>query len=332
MYRKDKIMRNIFLVVKNNLYRISKDKTMLFMIMIALPVIIYIGIYTSGLEGIKGQIAVVGANIQQEDSVKKAMGTSDKLTLKFLKESSTNTELIKGIYLAEINFSKTEMQVISFGNDDIKKSIEASMKGEVYKGNKTETTTQGKIIGFLVMFSFMGALYCMQLFISDRESSVYSRVLSGGLSYYEYIIGQILGTIIVLTVPLIIMSLLVLKLSHTKINIGTDVFIILLVFVGVLSSAFSMIICTIFKKRESVEMGGAGIAMLTSILGGSFVNIVDNNKIVGFIRGLIPQKRIIDLANSYNVVDLIFLVVVILAFILISIVKGKKQYENGVFI
>jgi ABC-type multidrug transport system permease subunit len=128
------------------------------------------------------------------------------------------------------------------------------------------------------------------------------------------------------------MSTLVLKLSSTELSIGLGLFIILLMLVGILSSAFSMIVCTIFKKRETVEMGGVGIAMLTSILGGSFVNIVDNNKAIGFVRNFIPQKRIIDLANNYNANDLIYLVVVILVFIFISVFIGRKQYESGVFI
>ena len=325
-------MRNIFLVIKNNLYRLSKDKIMVFMTIIVLPIMIYIGIYTSQLVGIKGQIAIVGANTQQEENVKKSIGNNDKLTLKFLNESPTNTELIKGIYIVEINFTKDKMEVISFGNEDTKRSIEASLKGEPYEVNKTQTTTQGKIIGFLVMFSFVGAIYSMHLFISDRENSVYSRVLSGGLLYYEYIMGQILSTIIALTVPTIIMSLLVLKLSSAEISISIGLFISLLFLVGVLSSAFSMITCTIFTKRESIEMIGSGIGLITSIIGGSFVDTVDNNKIIGFIRSLIPQKRIIDLANNCNINDFIFLVVVILAFILISIVIGKRQYESGVFI
>jgi ABC-type multidrug transport system permease subunit len=325
-------MRNVFLVVKNNLYRISKDKTMLFMMIIGLPVIIYIAIYTSQLGGVKGQIAVVGGNYSQKEMVKKSLGNNGKLVLKFLEKSPTNTELIKGIYLEEIKFNKDKIKVTGFGNYDIKRSIEASMKGLHYAANKTETTTQGKIIGFLVMFSFIGAVYCMQLYVSDRENSIYSRVLSGRLAYYEYIIGQIMSTIIILTVPTIIMSTLVLKLSSTELSIGLGLFIILLMLVGILSSAFSMIVCTIFKKRETVEMGGVGIAMLTSILGGSFVNIVDNNKAIGFVRNFIPQKRIIDLANNYNANDLIYLVVVILVFIFISVFIGRKQYESGVFI
>lgn len=325
-------MRNISLVIKNNLYRIVKDKILIFMVIIVLPIMICIGIYTSKLDDVKGQIAIVGANSQQEESIRKSIADSNKLTLKFLKEKPTNTELIKGIYLAEINFKEDEIDVISYRNEEIKRSIEANMKGEIYEANKNQTTVQGKIIGFLAMFLLMGALFCMGLFVADRENSVYSRVLSGRLSYYEYIAGQIVGTIIILTLPTIVMSLVILKILSIELSISIGLFIRLIFFVALLSSAFSMLICTVFEKKSSIEMGGSGIAMITSILGGCFVNIVDNNKIVEFIRNCIPQKRIIDLANNYNTEDLIFLAVVIIVFILISVFIGKRQYENGTFV
>lgn len=55
---------------------------------------------------------------------------------------------------------------------------------------------------------------------------------------------------------------------------------------------FSMLVCTIFKDKASASMSGSAICMITCLLGGCLINIVDNNKIIGTIRDLIPHKRL----------------------------------------
>lgn len=325
-------MRNILLIIKSNLYRFSKEKLFILFILTALPIIVSLGIYFAQTDSIKGKIAVVGASDKEEQDIKKSIEAAGKITLEFLEESPTKTNLIKGIYIAEINLEKDNIEVISYGREEVKKSIESSIKGEVYEAVKDDTTIQGKIVGFLIMFLFTGSLMTMDFFLTDRENGAYVRVLSGRLTYYEYIIGQIVYNIILLTTPTLIMSLLVLKILSVELSISIGLFCALIFLIGLLSTAFSILICTVFKDKASATMSGSAISMISCLLGGCLINIVDNNKVIGFIRNLIPQKRLIDFANNYNNEDLIFLIVIITAFILISVVMGKKQYENGKFL
>lgn len=325
-------MRNILLVIKNNLYRLSRETMILIMIFIVMPVIVYLGVYFNEMDGIKGKIAVVGATVQQEEAITKSMGENDSITLKFMDESPTNTDLIKGIYLAEINVEESEPKVISFGKEEIKKSLEAGLKGETYEAPADTSTVEGKIIGFLTMFLFFGSMMIMDFFLTDRENKVYSRVLLGTLSYYEYIIGQLIYSVIALTTPTIIISLLVIKVLAVELSISLGLFAMLILLMGVLATSFAILVSTLLKDKVSASMGASAITMITCLLGGCLVNIVDTNKIMSFIRGFIPQKRLIDLANNFNNEDLAVLLVMIVVFILISIIVGKRQYENGDFV
>ncbi|MEG0295295.1 MAG: ABC transporter permease [Clostridium sp.] len=325
-------MRNILLVIKNNLYRLSRETMILIMIFVVMPVIVYLGVYFNEMDGIKGKIAVVGATIQQEEVITKSMGENDNITLKFMDESPTNTDLIKGIYLAEINLEETQPKVISFGKEEIKKSLEAGLKGETYEAPADTATVEGKIIGFLTMFLFFGSMMIMDFFLTDRENKVYSRVLLGTLSYYEYIIGQLIYSVIALTTPTIIISMVVIKVLAVELSISLGLFAMLILLMGVLATSFAILVSTLLKDKVAASMGGSAITMITCLLGGCLVNIVDTNKIMSFIRGFIPQKRLIDLANNFNNEDLAVLLVMIIAFILISIIVGKRQYENGDFV
>lgn len=325
-------MRNILLVIKNNLYRLSRETMILIMIFVVMPVIVYLGVYFNEMDGIKGKIAVVGATIQQEEVIIKSMGENDNITLKFMDESPTNTDLIKGIYLAEINLEESQPKVISFGKEEIKKSLEAGLKGETYEAPADTATVEGKIIGFLTMFLFFGSMMIMDFFLTDRENKVYSRVLLGTLSYYEYIIGQLIYSVIALTTPTIIISMVVIKVLAVELSISLGLFAMLILLMGVLATSFAILVSTLLKDKVAASMGGSAITMITCLLGGCLVNIVDTNKIMSFIRGFIPQKRLIDLANNFNNEDLAVLLVMIIAFILISIIVGKRQYENGDFV
>ena len=325
-------MRNILLVLKNNLYRLSKETLILFMMIIVLPIIIYLGIYFSELDGIKGKIAIVGVNYNQEEALKNSIENDDNITLEFLEKSPSKTELIKGIYLAEINFTREEPEVISYGKEEVKKALEANMKGETYTAISNETTVQGKIIGFLTMYLFFGSLMIMDFFLTDRENGAYTRVLIGKVSYYEYIVGQILYAILTITVPSIAFSLLLLKFLAVELSISLGLFALIVLLVGVLLSSFSIAICTIGKDKVTATMGGSAIVLITSLLGGCLINIVDTNKFISAIRNCIPQKRLIDLANNFNNKDLIILLLITVFFILISVFVGKNQCENGDFV
>lgn len=326
-------MRNILLVIKNNLYRFTKEKSMIVMVAIVMPIIICLGVYFNNMNDIRGKIAVVGSTVEEQEIIKYSMKDNKKLKIDFMKQSPSKTELIKGIYLAEIDFNKDKPTVTSYGSADIKKSLDATLKGEVYIAKKNNETVQGKVIGFLIMFLFMGATVMVSdFFLSDRENGTYSRVLSGNITYIQYIIGQILYSIIILTVPSTLWSIFILKVLNINLNISYSLLTFLLLLVGILSSSFGMCICTIFKDRRSASMGGSIIVMITSLLGGCLVNFNDTNKIIGFVRNIIPQKRLIDLSNSFNNEDLLYILFVILFFVSISIFIGKRQYENGDFV
>lgn len=325
-------MRNILLVVKNNLQRIIKEKIILFIVIIILPIVVYFGVYFGQIDDIKGKLAIVGADLQQETMMKESMEENSNINPVFLDKEPSTTDLIKGVYLAEIDFRSGEPKVISYGNKDIKLSLEASLRGEVYEGSEESQTVEGKIIGFLIMFLFFGSLMVMDNFLTDRENGVYVRVLHGKLSYFQYMIGQILYSMLTLTLSTVILTLLVLNVLTVKLSVSYGLMSLLIVLVGILSSSFAILISTLCKNKVAVTMGGSAIAMITCLLGGCIVNIVDSNNVMEFLRGLLPQKRLIDLANNFNNNDLAFLLVIIVLFIGFSIFLGKKQYENGEFI
>lgn len=322
-------MRKVLLVMKNNLYRFSKEKSMMIMVLLVMPIIVCLGVYFNGTDNIKGKIAIVDASTENKNIIESSMKGNEKIKLEFLKESPSKTELVKGVYLAEINFEKTKPVVISYGKEDIKKALEANLKGEVYVPENNTDTVQGKVIGFLIMFLFMGATtMVMEFFLQDRENGTYTRILSGNISYFQYMAGQILYALVILSLPSTVWTIFILKVMNVNLSISYSLLIFLLLLVGMLSSSFGVFVANIFKDRTSATMGGSILVMISCLLGGCLINFNDTNKVIGFIRNILPQKRLIDLANNFNNQDLIFVVFAILVFLVISIICGNKRYKN----
>jgi ABC-type multidrug transport system permease subunit len=135
-----------------------------------------------------------------------------------------------------------------------------------------------------------------------------------------------------LTIPTLIISLIFFGAFPVELNISIASFSLFIVLISLIGSSIAILIFNLFKNKNSVEFVSSMIILITSIWGGGIVNVEDSNKIIGFIRDCLPQKRLIDLANSYNNADLIFLIIMIVVFISISLIIGERKYRNGEFI
>lgn len=325
-------MKNIFLVVKNNLYRLKWERASLIMILFVMPFIIYFGIYFGSAKDIKGQIAIVGASEAEKTLFTQSFDGYDKIRLKFMDTEPSATELIKGIYLAQITLEDGRPEIISYGNQDIKGSLEAAFEGKTYTSSALSITTQGKIAGFLVMFFFFGGSMAMDFFLSDRDSGVYRRTLMMNVTYLQYILGQLFYTLIIFTLPSLLETFLIIKLLNVEISIGMGAFGAVILFIGLLSSSFAILVSTFCKNKLTTQMTCSAIAMISSLFGGCLIDVVDSNRLLAAVRNLIPQKRIIDLANEFGYQDMLYLLFFVLILISVSTVYGYRQYKRGDFL
>ena len=326
-------MRNIFLIVKNNLYRLKRDKASLIMIVFILPIVIGCGIYFSRDIEMKGVIAVSGIEKSEQINIEKALGGSENISFEFLDGEISKTKLIRGEYIAGIKFLENgKVEVSEFSNKEAARQIEAMIKGEEYVSDILAVSTVSKIVGFLAMFLCFCALTIVDPFLSDRENKVYSRVLTANISYYEYTLGQIFYLIITLAIPSMIVSFAITSIFNIDINMGTGMFLLVVFITGLFSSSFAILASNLFKVKMQVAINGSIIVMITSLLSGCVINIEGGNKFIEGIRGLLPQKRLIDFANDLNNIDLIFVIGFIVIALIMSVYIGNKDYEKGVFL
>ncbi|MGL4450167.1 MAG: ABC transporter permease [Sarcina sp.] len=325
-------MRNIMLILKNNLYRLKYDKATLAIMLIVTPLVVGLGIYFSNNSDIKGKIAVVGVNKQEENMIKTALKANEDIELEFLDKEVENTKLIRGEYIAQLSLEGKKLEVSEFSNTEVKNVLEALLEGKIYKNEEVQISTIAKIVGFLIMFLFFGAISVADPFLSDRENKVYTRVLQGNVSYLQYTIGQLLYIILLLAIPTMIISGITITVFNVNLGINMFSFMGIIFLVGLLSGSYVVLMSNIFKNRTAVAMNTSIISMITCLLSGCLISIDGGNKIVDGIRNLLPQKRLIDFANELGSTDLLYVLGFIVIALGLSIYIGSKDYEKGVFL
>ncbi|MGL5575574.1 MAG: ABC transporter permease [Sarcina sp.] len=325
-------MRNIMLILKNNLYRLKYDKATLAIMLIVTPLVVGLGIYFSNNSDIKGKIAVVGVNKQEENMIKTALKANEDIELEFLDKEVENTKLIRGEYIAQLSLEGKKLEVSEFSNTEVKNVLEALLEGKIYKNEEVQISTIAKIVGFLIMFLFFGAISVADPFLSDRENKVYTRVLQGNVSYLQYTIGQLLYIILLLAIPTMIISGITITVFNVNLGINMFSFMGIIFLVGLLSGSYVVLMSNIFKNRTAVAMNTSIISMITCLLSGCLISIDGGNKIVDGIRNLLPQKRLIDFANEFGSTDLLYVLGFIVIALGLSIYIGSKDYEKGVFL
>lgn len=324
-------MRNIWLVMKGNILRLKGDKLTLIMIFLVMPIIIALGVYFGSNNEIKGKIALINPNIEEETMIKNIFKDSSSIDFEILDKEIKNSSLITGAYLAEVTFKDNNIIVNKYSNKEIRGLLNSIFNGESYKGKEYENNVIEKISGFLLMFLFYGALSVATLFLKDRENGVYQRVLTGNVSFLQYNLAQILYLISTITIPTIIMSVVVTKFLNVELSMSYGNFIAIIMAIGILTSSMVIFIANIFKTTSEVQMNGSIIAMISCLFSGCLMPVEGSSKFIEIIRDFLPQKRVLDFINNYNFGDLFFVMATIVLFIGVGIYIGKRNYSKGIY-
>ncbi|MBE6046838.1 MAG: ABC transporter permease [Clostridium sp.] len=323
-------MKNILVIFKNNLLGIKKYLFLLLVMLISIPLIFLMGkTFSNENEELKKNIAVNCESESQEREVKEKLEDSKVYNLIFTNEVH-KTDLINGKYLAEVGYEDGEAFIKSYrSNDDISYLNNLFFGSEISKSKNN--TMVCKVIGFLCILIFMVSKLFMGNLLEERENGILSRILTGGVSFYEYSSSQMLFNFLVIFIPCVVLSIISIFVLEIK-TINFGYFLLLLMFVCLTASSFAFCVFNCFKKKVTVEFVSSMVILLTSIFGGCIIDTYDDNKVISFIRTLIPQKILINLGDVFEVKKIILLIIINVVFIFVGMSVGKSNCDKGIYI
>lgn len=327
-------MRTFFSVLKNNYLRTVPrlGSTILFTVITLLTIIL--AVYVTGLQQIKGHIAIISQNSSSVVLPK----NSKQLDITVLPQKPPHSDLVKQKYDAYVTVNaKGGYDIETLHSNDFKNMISLLLKYPNAKvgDSKAERGTGVNIIGFMMMFLLMIAFSYLFAFADDKEQGQLHRIATSPASFGWYLAAHCVYCLSFLA-PAFLM-LVVLKLCGWNIGFSLLQYAGLMIVLGFLGISFALLLHTFIKKPDNANMLGNSVTVLTSILAGGFYSFSKNNAVLDKIIKLVPQKEIMDFAQylqngnaSQHVWPILYVIAFALVLFVFSCTALRRMYVKKI--
>lgn len=315
-------------MIKNDWSRIKVQK-MYLMVSLGLTVfsVILAIVLTSKLQP-KVNLAVVKTAPE--------IAESSMLQVTYLNEQPPESELIQNRYDAVVSFSKDgTYQIQTIKGNDWKEKLSAVLDGKrVSISDSGDIRKIGtNIIGYMLMFLLMQGVLYARLFAEDKEKHLLERIAVSPIAFRRYLGGHMAFLWILITLP---SFLVIVAADAAGVAIGFQLwqYVLILALLGLLSTAFAMFINSFFCVSDTANMVGSCIIVLTSVLGGSFYEMGNDNSLFGRMIYLLPQKNLMHFVdgwekqnvNQSDVLGLFYVIIGAAIFVAIAVQKTRRDY------
>ncbi len=287
-------MKNVFTIVRNNFRRAAGRRTyILISLGITFMTILLAVYFTSNFE-IKGNIALVSRG-----SVPEILSKS--MNVRLMESVPPMSQLVMNKFDAVvIDRGNGEYVVDTIKNREFEETVLKLLKnpgacnGEDHKSRKAGTV----ILGYMIMFLLLQGLYFMAFFTEDKERRSFRRIVTSPASIAGYLAANCIFSFIMVYVP----TMAVLAVCREA--LGIDIGFAYLQYAGLLamfvafSSTFALFMTAVLENPDNVMALASSIAVLTSILSGSFSAVNTGSSAVNRFIGLIPQKAYLTLVQG----------------------------------
>ena len=254
-----------YLVMKNNLKRSFKKKsTYLFMILI--PIFIGIaGVLTNYIS--EGNISVGVLNNPNNTIKIEELNNIKNIKYSEVNENTINTDVIVGKYDFVLDYNnKEEMKLL------IREIVTASESKNILSENNI-SDTERYISMLMTVYLIIATIYAANL-NKDRENGTLERFCLAGKKKINYICGYLLSTGIIVFIQVSI-AFMFLEIVDKNFTLDISKIILLIFVIMIVSTLYAIVSSLILKKEMRTNIVASSLAMLLSILGGTFI-AVDN--------------------------------------------------------
>lgn len=325
-------MRNMLCILRNNYYRaVSRKNYFILMLCISIVTIAAAVFFTAKME-VKGNIAVVSAsgsfNIQSKYlHVEKLDKMPDMTSLVMNRYDAVVIDTGNGNYdIRTIKSNEFKLKL-----KQVLKNPDAVIKDEQARG------IASNILGYMIMFIFIQGLLYMLMYSEDRENGTFKRIGVSPVSPAMYMAGHGIFNFLLVFAPTYILIILTKLIFNITIGLNFIKYAGLLGLLTLLSTCFSLLISSLFKKADSSNMMGQAIAVLTSLLSGCFYSFDDGNSIMKKIVLVLPQKNFINLVKGLEhgesltalIPEITYLLIFPVVMLILAVFIVKNKFRQG---
>lgn len=314
-------------ILVNDWQRILKQKKYLFVSLGLTVCAVMMAIFMTAHMKPSIHIAAVHAPKQLERSA--------YLEIDKVKQLPARSSLLQNQYDAAVVFHKDgTYEIETAKNEAFSKQLISLLEGNPNRVSHDQARGSGTaILGFMMMFLLMQGILYARMFAEDKEKHVLERITASPISFHQYLGGHCLFIWMLIFIP----SLLVVAgaaLFGASVGFTSWQYALLIGITAVLSTCFAVCVNAFFCAADTANMVGSCLAVLSSILSGSFYEIGSQNALLQNVLYVLPQKGLLQFiqnweAGNLHSGDMWALSYVIIGsgcLLLIGVIKTRKDY------
>lgn len=277
----------IYLVMKSNLKRNFLTKSTYFIILL-LPVIIsMIGIFANGISSNSIRVGVFTEDNKDYEDFQKRMNGYENIQYEKADGKTIHTDVIMSKYQYVVNYLEGK------DTEGILNEIENIGKNGLEK-NKSNITLTERIVAMLTMvYMIMATLYATKI-IKDKKDGTFQRFIFSGNGKIKYAMGYALSTGTIIFIQIII-AIVIVILVDENIAMSLSKAISVIMAMTFLSTIYGMVMAMINKKDMNANICASSVAVICSLIGGTFVSISEMPYFLQVVSIISPIRWMIEL-------------------------------------
>lgn len=316
--------------LKNNYYRIKSRKYYIVISLLMTMISIILAVYLTSNLKVKYSIAVVAKS-------KVLVFKSDYIKFTIMDREPPKSQIVLGRYDGIIiDKGNGKYYIHTIKGDDFRKMLEKIVrKPESFVLQVRDSRGVGtNIIGYLFMFILLQCILFMFTLAEDMELKQIERIAASPVSFLKYLMSHFIFTFFFIFVPAFFILFMMKCIFRFNIGFSLVQYGSFLAIICSLGITFSMFINSLVKISDTANMVGGSIVIITTILGGSFYSFEKGNEILEKVIWIIPQKDFLSFVQGLEggktvlevLPQVIYVLVISLAFFVFSVIKMKKDY------
>lgn len=204
---------------------------------------------------------------------------------------------------------------------------------EELKDRRTNQNVTVYSMGFLIMFVMLGAGFTSQFILTEKRNRTYYRICSAPVSFREYIAGNALTSLGIVSIQIIVIQLVMRYIFHIETFVPAPVLFLILFIFGIVAIGVGMLITAYSASSYMSSTISTLVVTPTCMLSGSFWPVEFMPEAMRKIAFFMPQWWTLDAVKRIQtgggfgsiVMNLVILLAFATALLLIAIYKFSKS-------
>lgn len=332
---------SFMIIVKNNFKR-SLNKRNTFMINLLLPIIVVVlGILINSI--MKPSFTIGVLNYENNSAAQNAIqALRDTKGVNVAEADPRNIKLdtITGKYSAVLQFTSNTFKLYSVKDNNAIIGLQHLIRGYMINPKPINIETienysmdfAKRTVAFIVLFLMITSTVNASLIIKDKANGTFKRYRYSMQNSGTYIAGNMIYNFVITYFQFFI-SVSMIAILRINVHIHYSDFLLMGIWVAALATAFGTCIATIFNSEMYANLFSACIALVLSLIGGTFIpfekmpSALQQASVISPLRWFIDVTSFMEKGANWfsNTKGIEVLTAMIFILFLLSIIKNVKS-------